>query len=390
MPGSKQAWPNRAACWSPAMPDTGMPAGAPLPSTVTPTRPLDGRTSGRAPTGTPSRAASSSLHARRPMSKSIVRLAFDGSVACTAPPVSCQRTHASMVPRARSGPAGTPPSVEQPRHLGGREVRVEHQPGALAHERQMAGGGQLVAALRRAAVLPHDGAVQRPPGAPVPSHHRLALVGDADGGDRPVQLGDYGRQRGPHGVGDVVGVVLDPARLREVLRELPVRRRPHGAGVVEGEGCGHRSCRRRRRSRRPSTAAAASAGWSWPCGLVALVRLVGRRLGRLAGRRPRRGPSPFAAAPAGGPALGRGGGDGGALLARLEHRWVPAELHHDDGQARVDRAAGDDADEAGRAGTRRRATRTSTTATTAYSDERRQHLLPGHPATRVPCHGHVR
>ena len=29
MPGAKQAWPNSAACWSPAMPETGMPAGMP-------------------------------------------------------------------------------------------------------------------------------------------------------------------------------------------------------------------------------------------------------------------------------------------------------------------------------------------------------------------------
>jgi hypothetical protein len=42
------------------------------------------------------------------MSKSIVRLAFDGSVACT--PVRFHSTHESTVPNARSASAVTPPS----------------------------------------------------------------------------------------------------------------------------------------------------------------------------------------------------------------------------------------------------------------------------------------
>ena len=42
-------------------------------------------TSGRHARGTPNSAHSSSDHSRAPMSKSIVRLAFDGSVACTPP-----------------------------------------------------------------------------------------------------------------------------------------------------------------------------------------------------------------------------------------------------------------------------------------------------------------
>ena len=43
------------------------------------------------------------------MSKSIVRLAFDTSVACTAPPVSFHSSHESTVPNARSAAASTPP-----------------------------------------------------------------------------------------------------------------------------------------------------------------------------------------------------------------------------------------------------------------------------------------
>ena len=80
IPGSKQAWPNSAACWSPAMPLTGMPAGTPQRSDVTPTVPLDGTTSGSARSGTCSSSHSSSSHSSRPMSNSIVRLALVASV----------------------------------------------------------------------------------------------------------------------------------------------------------------------------------------------------------------------------------------------------------------------------------------------------------------------
>ena len=78
----------------------------PTPSAVTPKRPLDGRTSGRAAAGTPKRSSSSSDHASERMSNSIVRLALEGSVANTppsGPPVRFHSTQASTVPSARSG-----------------------------------------------------------------------------------------------------------------------------------------------------------------------------------------------------------------------------------------------------------------------------------------------
>ncbi len=110
MPGSKHAWPNSAACWSPAIPLTGTESPAAASGSVTPNRPLLGRTSGRQLVGTPKSSQSSDDHCRVPMSKSMVRLALDGSVACTRPPVSRYRSHASTVPNARSGDASTPPS----------------------------------------------------------------------------------------------------------------------------------------------------------------------------------------------------------------------------------------------------------------------------------------
>ena len=84
IPGVKHAWPIRAACWSPATPEIGMPPGHPASSDVSPNRPLDGKTVGRADIGTPNRPHMSADHNSVRMSKSIVRLAFVGSVACPA------------------------------------------------------------------------------------------------------------------------------------------------------------------------------------------------------------------------------------------------------------------------------------------------------------------
>ncbi len=137
MPGEKHAWPNSAACWSPAMPETGTRNPAAWSGSVIPKRPLLGRTSGKQERGTPKSSSSSSDHAPVSMSKSIVRLAFDGSVACT--PVRFHSTHESTVPNARSASASMPPSSQQPLELGGGEVRVEHEAGALPHQRLHAG-----------------------------------------------------------------------------------------------------------------------------------------------------------------------------------------------------------------------------------------------------------
>src|SRR5437879_6253607 len=84
-----------------------------MPSAVVPSRPLLGRTSGRHEPGTPNRSHSSSDHARRVMSYSKVRDAFDGSVMWTPPPdppVRFHTIHESTVPKARSASAVTPPS----------------------------------------------------------------------------------------------------------------------------------------------------------------------------------------------------------------------------------------------------------------------------------------
>src|SRR5581483_7173759 len=89
----------------------GMPSGSESRPRVTPNAPLDGRTSGKHDGGTPRSVHRSSDHARARMSYSNVRLALDGSVACTAPAVRFHSTQESTVPNARLASAATPPSV---------------------------------------------------------------------------------------------------------------------------------------------------------------------------------------------------------------------------------------------------------------------------------------
>ena len=68
--------------------------------------------------------------------------------------------------------------------------------------------------------------MNRLPGGPIPDQRGLALVGDADGGDlAPPHLR---RRQGAldgldHALPDLLGLVLDPPGLREMLRELAGR-----------------------------------------------------------------------------------------------------------------------------------------------------------------------
>ena len=119
------------------------------------------------------------------MSKSIVRLALDGSVACTAPPVRFHRSQESMVPKARSASASTPPSAEQPLELGAPRSRGRARGRCVARTRSR--WPASASSSQRAAVRRSCQTMARCRGSPVRRSHdhgRLALVGDADGGDR--------------------------------------------------------------------------------------------------------------------------------------------------------------------------------------------------------------
>ena len=121
------------------------------------------------------------------MSKSSVREALVASVAWTRPPVRRQSRKLSTVPKASSPRsarlARAGDVVEQPGDLGAGEIGVEQQAGGGGDRLGMPGLAQRGAGGGRAAVLPDDGAVDRPAAAAVPDQRRLPLVGDADAGD---------------------------------------------------------------------------------------------------------------------------------------------------------------------------------------------------------------
>src|SRR5262249_11880322 len=126
--------------------------------------------------------------------------------------------------------------VEDEAQLRRREVRVDHQAGARAYLLLEPAAAQRVTDRRGLARLPDDRRVDRPARAALPHHGRLALVGDADRGD-VARLRARVRERAARGaqlrLEDLVGIVLDPARLREVLAELVLVERDHAALGVE-------------------------------------------------------------------------------------------------------------------------------------------------------------
>ena len=101
MPGAKQAWPNSAACWSPAMPAIGSCAsnkpGARRAEDAAVVVDL-----GQQGLGHSEQPAELGVPALARMSNSDVRLALVASVAWTAPPVSRHSRKQSIVPQASS------------------------------------------------------------------------------------------------------------------------------------------------------------------------------------------------------------------------------------------------------------------------------------------------
>ena len=101
--------------------------------------------------------------------------------------------------------------------------RVDQKAGLFAYLLFPAIGAQLLAQRRRPAALPDDRVIHGAARFLFPDDRRLALVGDADGGDvLHLHAAHFHGllQRGDLGVQDVLGVVLHPARLGIVLLEL--------------------------------------------------------------------------------------------------------------------------------------------------------------------------
>ena len=110
--------------------------------------------------------------------------------------------------------------VQYPTDLGGGEIGVDQKAGGGLDAFAETTALQLLAQLRRAAALPHDGVVDRHAGIFVPDDGGLPLVGDADTGNGPGgQARDGVCRRLRLCVPDLHGVVLHPARLRVMLGE---------------------------------------------------------------------------------------------------------------------------------------------------------------------------
>ncbi len=251
MPGLKQAWPNSAACWSPRMAATGTPSSAAVDGTdARRARPCRSGTCGRAHLG---------QRVRRD-AEDLTQLGRPGEVGGVEEHGAAGVGGVGGVDAAL-GPSGEVPEnprvdgaerqsrvvrgerelarAQEPGGLGGAEIRIEHEAGPLAHEREVAGSPQLVTHRRGAPVLPHDGAVQGTSVRPIEGDERLALVGDADGGDLCSRSGEAASelgQGGPDRIPDLLRTVLDPARAGEVLGELPVGHVGDPAPLVDGDG----------------------------------------------------------------------------------------------------------------------------------------------------------
>ena len=122
--------------------------------------------------------------------------------------------------------------VEKPCDLGGGEIGIEHESGARRDQRLMAGVFELSTHRVGAAILPHDGIVDRLAVGAVPHERRLALVGDADGRDvarRKAGLGDGFAAGRKHRAPKILRVMLHPAGLWEALRKFLLGHRRYGA-----------------------------------------------------------------------------------------------------------------------------------------------------------------
>ncbi len=188
MPGAKQAWPTVAACWSPATPRIGIAAPrmlrlghAEIGGAVPDLRAACARGTPKRPSSVVVPGAVVDVEEQRPRGVGGV----GGVDPAAGQPPDQEGVDGAEAKVAALGPlARALHVVEQPGELGAGEIGIEEQAAAGGDLRLLALAAQRGAGVGGAPVLPDDGAVDRLAGLAVPDHHRLALVGDADAGDR--------------------------------------------------------------------------------------------------------------------------------------------------------------------------------------------------------------
>ena len=127
--------------------------------------------------------------------------------------------------------------VEQPFHFRAGKVGVCNQTSATQYGLVKTLCAKLIAKRGGSTILPDDGIVDGLSADLVPDHRCLALIGYANRGDFLRVAHDVARYlelRGP----DLISIVLDPAGLRENLREFLLRTADDIAIVTEKNGAG--------------------------------------------------------------------------------------------------------------------------------------------------------
>ena len=131
--------------------------------------------------------------------------------------------------------------LQDPPDLGRAEIRIDDQPGLFPDAGGEALRFQAVAIIGRPPVLPNDGMADGLARAGVPDNGGFPLVGDADTGHLFTGKPGHGhgfRHHGRLGSPDLTGVMLHPARSREMLGKLLLRHAEHIAGMVKNDGPG--------------------------------------------------------------------------------------------------------------------------------------------------------
>ena len=245
MPGLMQAWPTVAACWSPAMP-------RPVPARPGRQRLRRAAIAEQSTTFGQHRCRHAEELQQIGVPIALLDVEQHGAArhwwhrshgpcrrsAATAGSIRWCRTASSPV----SARAARPPRDRGSRRswwrrnrdrAAGRSWLVTSSSWPRCRSSSQTVGG--------AAILPDDGVVDRLAGGAVPHHDGLALVGDADAGQRPgveLRAGQRAATDLDRCRPDFLGIVLDPAGLGKDLRQLLLRRGDGLARGVEDDGAG--------------------------------------------------------------------------------------------------------------------------------------------------------
>ena len=121
--------------------------------------------------------------------------------------------------------------IQNPLHLGRRKIRINEQTRPIRDHLCMARSSQIAAKLCRATILPNNRIVDGVACGAVPNQCRFALIGNTDRSHMVCRgLGLFQRltRRSDNRSPEVIRVMFDPSRLREVLWEFFLGARHNG------------------------------------------------------------------------------------------------------------------------------------------------------------------